>query len=184
MSVRTPSPALIVASVALLLSLTGGAVAGALITGKQIKDNSVATADVTNNSLGSVDVKNESITTGDIKNGTLRTVDFASGQLPEGAPGPAGAPGAQGAPGISGLQIVEVSSASSSSSTRQIDVSCPAGKQVIGGGAQLWNAGSDVALDESFPKDATTWRATAYEVNATGTNWHLVAHAICATVAT
>lgn len=38
MSVRIPSPALIIASVALLLSLTGGAMAGALITGKQIKD--------------------------------------------------------------------------------------------------------------------------------------------------
>jgi hypothetical protein len=28
--------------------------------------------------------------------------------------------------------------------------------------------------------DATKWRATAYEVNATASNWHVVAFAVCA----
>lgn len=115
------------------------------------RTNSVASSDITNNLVGSVDVKTESLTSTDIMNGTLHTVDFAAGQLRAGAPGPAGAGGAAGAPGISGLQIVEASSANNSASMKQIDVTCPAGKQVIGGGAHGWNARSDVALDESFP---------------------------------
>jgi hypothetical protein len=59
-------------------------------------------------------------------------------------------------------------------------VTCPAGKRLVGGGAQIWGANAEAALDESFPVDATKWRATAYEVNATASNWHLVAFAICA----
>lgn len=183
MSVRLPSPALIIASVALLLSLTGGAMAGALITGKQIKDNSVASADITNNSLGTVDVKNESLTTTDVKNGTLRKVDFAAGQLPAGAPGPAGEPGAPGTPGISGLQVVVTDSAKGSESVRGVEAVCPPGKQIIGGGATLEGLKAEVAIVSSFPKNATTWHASAHEINGTPWPWFIRAHAICATVA-
>ena len=70
-----------------------------------------------------------------------------------------------------------------SSSMKTTDVTCPAGKQVIGGGARNFNAGGDVALDESYPTSATKWQAVAYEVTPTGVNWHLQVYAICATVA-
>ena len=46
MRFRFPSPAVAIASLALLLSLTGTAVAGALITGAQIANNTVATLDL------------------------------------------------------------------------------------------------------------------------------------------
>ena len=59
-------------------------------------------------------------------------------------------------------------------------MTCPAGKRVVGGGAQVYDAAGDAALDESFPMESTRWRARAYEVNATASNWHLVAFAICA----
>lgn len=51
-----------------------GAVAATLITGAQIKDNTVA----------SVDVKDETLKSVDVKNGTLRKGDFAPGVLPRG----------------------------------------------------------------------------------------------------
>ena len=59
-------------------------------------------------------------------------------------------------------------------------MTCPAGKRVVGGGAQIYGATGDAALDESFPLDATRWHARAYEVNATGDNWYVIAYAICA----
>ncbi len=74
-------------------------------------------------------------------------------------------------------------SASNSDNVRQTEVSCPGGKQVVGGGAHIVNAAGNVALDESYPASSTKWRATAYEMNATAANWHLQAYAICATPA-
>jgi len=186
MRTRVPSPAMIVAALALLLSLTGTAVAAGLITSAQIQNNTVSNLDVKNNDLRSADVRNNTLASIDVLNGSLKAIDFAPGQLPAGPAGPAGAQGPagpQGLPGVAAIEIVSAASASSSGATRQIDVSCPAGKQVVGGGAHVWNAGGDVALDESYPSGATTWRATAYEVNATGAAWHLVSYAICASVA-
>ena len=52
----------------------------------------------------------------------------------------------------------------------------------IGGGARSFNAGGDLALDESYPA-GTKWHAATYDVNPTAVNWHLEAFAICATVA-
>jgi hypothetical protein len=186
MRIRLLSPATIIACIALLVALGGTAMAGVLITGSQIKDNTVSTLDITNGTVRSIDVKNNAITSLDILNGTLKAVDFAPGQLPvgpAGAAGPQGSPGAQGAPGLAAVEIVTVDSANSSTGVKQADATCPAGKKVIGGGAHLYGAGGDIALDESYPSSVSTWRATAWEVNATALSWHVSAFAICATVA-
>ena len=74
-------------------------------------------------------------------------------------------------------------SATDSSVAKLADVTCPAGKRVVGGGAHIWDAGGKVAFDESYPTGPATWRATAYEVVATALNWHISAYAICAAVA-
>ena len=75
------------------------------------------------------------------------------------------------------------STPSNSVNSKVANVSCPAGKQLVGGGAHIWDAGGSVALDESYPTSASSWRATAYEINATAVNWHVEAFAICAIVA-
>ena len=189
MKFRFPSPAVVIASLALLLSLTGTAVAGALITGAQIANNTVATLDLKNNDVRSIDVKNNNLTTLDVLNGTLRKVDFAPGQLqpgpagPAGPAGPEGPAGPQGAPGLAGLEIVSSTSPASSNPGRMVQASCPAGKVVVGGGGRVAFGESDVALDESFPVDANTWRVLAYELNATAAVWTLTAHAVCASAA-
>jgi hypothetical protein len=75
---------------------------------------------------------------------------------------------------------VVAESASDSSNGKFVDVHCPAGKRVVGGGAALIGASASVALDENLPLNATTWRATAFEVSA---SWSVRAYAICAVVA-
>lgn len=52
--------------VVLLTGTTGGAVAGALITGKQIKDGTVTTADIAKNTVNSNDVRKDSLNSTDI----------------------------------------------------------------------------------------------------------------------
>jgi hypothetical protein len=82
----------VVATLALLIALGGTATAAVLITGRDIKDESVTGADIRNQTLG----------TRDIKDGSLRSADFQRGQLPRGATGATGATGAQGATGGQG----------------------------------------------------------------------------------
>jgi hypothetical protein len=93
-------PVVLVAAVILALSLSGGAMAAKLITGKQIKDNSVTTADIKNGSLKSLDLS--AATIAELQNGATGPqgpagADGATG--PAGPQGPAGAAGAAGAPG-------------------------------------------------------------------------------------
>ena len=73
--------ALAILVAALLLGSTGGAVAGALITGKQIKNESVTGADIKNGSLGSVDIKNNGLLGADVLDGSLTGADVANGSL-------------------------------------------------------------------------------------------------------
>jgi hypothetical protein len=77
------SPALVVASLALLVSLTGTSVAAV----QQV---------LPRNSVGTKQVKKNAITTKKIKNGTLVRADFKRGQLPRGVRGPAGPAGQRG----------------------------------------------------------------------------------------
>ena len=116
-------------------------------------------------------------------NGQLRAVDFAPGQL---QPGPAGPAGLLPAPlvrreltGLAGVEIVTAVSVRDSDPTHAVTATCPAGKTVIGGGAHIFDASGDAALDESYPP-RPRWHARAYEINATAANWHIAAFAICA----
>ena len=86
-----PSSATVIAFIALLLAGAGSATAATLITGAQVKDNS----------LTGRDVKDGSLSTRDFKKGTLRAGSRGT-QGPQGTQGPAGAEGADGPAGPSG----------------------------------------------------------------------------------
>jgi hypothetical protein len=60
-----------VATGLVLTAGTSGAVAGAVITGKQIKNNTVTTKDVKNNNLGGIDIADGSVDTAELS-GTVR----------------------------------------------------------------------------------------------------------------
>jgi hypothetical protein len=91
---RRPSPAMVVALVALCSSLTGGAVAATLLTGKDIAKGAIAKKHL----------KADAVRSGKVKDGSLLSQDFKAGQLPAGSRGPQGLPGAKGDTGAAGAQ--------------------------------------------------------------------------------
>jgi hypothetical protein len=75
---RRPSPALVVALIALFVSLGGVSFGAAvLITGKQIKDGTVGTRDLKNNDVRGKDVRTNTLTGKDIKESRLGKVPSA-----------------------------------------------------------------------------------------------------------
>jgi hypothetical protein len=80
---RRPSPALVVACIALFLSL--GGVSYGLATGsidsREIKNNSVTSSDIRNNSIRTFDIRNDSVRGFDIRNSTIQGRDVALNTL-------------------------------------------------------------------------------------------------------
>jgi len=86
---RRPSPALVVAGIALFVVLSGSAYA----VSTQIPRQSVGTIQLRDNAVTSPKIRDSTITTSDVRNRSLLAEDFARGQLPAGpaaARGPAG----------------------------------------------------------------------------------------------
>jgi hypothetical protein len=174
-----PSPAMVVAFIALLLALGSGAYAQL-----RIPRNSVGTAQLRANAVTSPKVKPRSL---------LRS-DFRAGQLPRGPAGPAGARGATGergltgpagpagAPGAAGatnVTLVQGPMALGSSTA-----TCPAGQRATGGGGFVPDApGGDAFLFDSSPptnaQPPTAWRAQADEA-VSGLPANVQAFVVCA----
>ena len=76
---RHPSPAMVVALIALCSSLAAGATAATLITGKNIK----------NGTITQKDIKKNAVRAKQVKNGSLLAKDFKQGQLAGGGGGTA-----------------------------------------------------------------------------------------------
>jgi hypothetical protein len=80
---RLPSPALVIACVALFVSL--GGVSYGLVTGsvdsREIKNNTVRSSDVRNNTLRSKDVRNNTLRTFDIRNNEVRGFDIRNSTI-------------------------------------------------------------------------------------------------------
>jgi hypothetical protein len=87
-ALRSLSPAMVVACVALFVALTGTSVA-------------VVSA-LPKNSVGTAQLKNGAVTSVKVKAGSLKASNFATGQLPAGTAGPAGPAGPAGAAGAPG----------------------------------------------------------------------------------
>jgi hypothetical protein len=182
-----PSPALVIASIALAFALAGTGIAAVAAlplnsVGKaQLKKNAVISGKIKDGEVRSQDIANSTILTQDVRNGTLLRVDFKPNQLPTGPPGPQGP---QGPPGVSGLQRAELSTATDSGSPKVVNATCPPGKRAIGGGARVTGGGaSEVSILDSFPEaDGSRWNTRAVEVNATSASWTLTAFAVCGTV--
>lgn len=97
-SIRRPSPALVVACLALLVALGGTSVAAV----SQLARNSVGTPQLRNNAVTTPKIRNNAITTAKVRNRSLRAIDFAAGQIPQGPPGAQGAQGPAGPAGPAG----------------------------------------------------------------------------------
>jgi hypothetical protein len=82
-----PSPAMVVACVALLFAMTGAGYAAGMLGP---------------NTVGTKQLKKNAVISSKVKNRSLLAVDFKAGQLPKGAPGPQGPQGSQGPAGPAG----------------------------------------------------------------------------------
>jgi hypothetical protein len=169
---KLPSPATVIASIALLVALAGTSVA--------------AVSALPRASVGTVQLKDNAVTSRKVKNFSLVRSDFKLGQIPRGpigARGPQGPPGPAGAAGVAALERKDVLTPTSSANVKTTSAVCPTGKHVIGGGARVTGAGaSKVSINEAFPdSDGTKFNATAREVVATALTWALQVYAMCAT---
>jgi hypothetical protein len=181
-----PSPALVVALLALFVALGG---------------SSYAALQLPKGSVGAKQLRKNAVTSPKVKPGSLLLSDFRRSQRarlrgPQGPQGPQGAQGtrgekgekgdtgAQGAPGLSGYQQFDDFSAFDSTSPKSANAFCPAGMKVIGGGATINGAESNIALKGDIPRsNGSGWVATAYETAPEAGNWNVNARAICANVA-
>jgi hypothetical protein len=118
-TLQLPSPALVIAVLALVLGFTGGAVAASRITGKQIKDGSITGKDIRNDSLTGTDIKGR--------------VGGPAGR--RGPAGPAGPPGPAASGGGSGPVTYRSQSAPVQPGFDTASASCPDGMVPTGGGA-------------------------------------------------
>jgi hypothetical protein len=174
---QLPSPALVVASLALVAALAGTSVAAV----SQVPRGSVGTAQLKNGAVTSPKIRTGAVTSSDVQNGTLRRVDFRPGQLPTGAQGPQGPAGPAG---LSAREQVSAETPLTSVGPKNTSATCPAGKKVIGGGVEVGGSGRNrVTVTENKPVGDNGWEGEAFEAVATGQTWKLVVHAICANVA-
>jgi Collagen triple helix repeat (20 copies) len=159
-----PSPAMVVAFIALLLALGSGAYA-------QLR--------IPRNSVGTAQLRANAVTSPKVKPGSLLSSDFRAGQLPRGPQGPAGpagpagaagargatgergATGATGATGPAGATNVTVVQGAVASGISV--VGCPAANQRATGGGGTVAGGQVAYLFDSGPT-VTTGTPTAWQV--------------------
>ncbi len=176
---RRPSPALVIACVALGVALGGTGYATVL----QVPRNSVGTPQLRASAVTAGKLAPNAVTSAKVRNRSLLRVDFATGQLPAGPTGPPGPPGQAGPtgpPGLSGVERVETTSASNSLPAKTAFLACPTGKRLLGGGARLNPVLAQVALQQSYPDNDNIYRANAREIVVTPANWSLTVFAVCA----
>lgn len=136
---RRPSPALVIACIALLVSLGGTGYATVL----QVPRNSVGTLQLKRNAVKSSKIAPNTVRTGQVVDGSLLTADFKPGQIPQGPKGDKGDRGPVGPVGISGYEIVRTSrSIAANSVVVAVVASCPTGKKVLGGTQRVIGSGS------------------------------------------
>jgi Collagen triple helix repeat (20 copies) len=172
-----PSPAMVVAFIALLFALGGGAYA-------QLR--------IPRNSVGTAQLKRNAVTSAKVRPGSLLSSDFRAGQIPAGPPGPPGPvgergptgergpigergpAGPQGPPGATTVTVLS----SASVPTGTASVSCPPGEKATGGGGSSTNGFLVNSLPTPVTGTPTGWTAEAELAN--GSPASVEAWVICA----
>lgn len=188
----------IMASIAVFVALGGSSVAAV-----SLKRNSVGSKQVRKGAIKEAHLRGGAVTSSKVRNGSLLLTDFRAGQIPvgargaqgargpqglrgpEGAEGASGTPGEQGDPGdpgVSGLVPVFATPVATPPGMQSTSVAtCPAGKVVIGGGANT--AGNhDIQVNASYWTSSTTWTIRANNTASSGSSPTVAAVAMCAVV--
>lgn len=172
-----PSASLIVATLALVVALTGTAGATGLINGQSIKNHSItanklAKASVTTFALRPASVTPATLADGVIINNTVIAPAGPAGPAGADATPIAGPPGAPGAAGVTGAQVV---AASGVNTTFAVAV-CPDGKVAIGGG---YSVDPGIVVTSSMPSNG----GQGWRVSTGNTSTGIAVYAVCATSA-
>ena len=170
-----PSPAMVVAFIALLLALGGGAYA-------QLR--------IPRNSVGTAQLKQGAVTSAKVRNASLLRRDFRAGQLPAGPRGPAGSAGPAGERGATGERgpagpagATNVTLVLGQEQSGSSIATCPTGQRATGGGGFVAQAPAAYLYDSSPPTTAqppTAWEAQAAQVAAPNNPAMVQAYVVCA----
>jgi len=175
--VRRPSPAFVVACIALLVSLAGTSYATVL----NVPRNSVGAPQLKRNAVKPAKLAPNAVRTGHVLNGSLLAADFKPGQIPR---GPKGDKGDDGTPGVSGYELVVGRSNVTNQLFNSVAMTCPTGKKAIGGGGAT--AGGIIPGDGPYiVVDQPSVSGDGWLVQtARGTSGGsvLLGYAICATI--
>lgn len=195
-AIRSLSPATVIASIALFVSLGGvsyGVAAGS-IDSREIENNTIQTRDVRNSGLSGRDVRNGSLQGRDLRDGAVSGLDvndrslggtdladntLGDREINEPALDIQRLGGIDAARYVKNVRRVETKTANDPATPKSTPrATCPKGKKVLGGGARVVApGGTPVALSVSGPT-GNSWEASAYATAPTG-NWQLVAVAVC-----
>ncbi|HEU4973332.1 MAG TPA: hypothetical protein VFT35_15545 [Gaiellaceae bacterium] len=183
---RRPSPAMVVACLALLVALSGTGIAAAT----QVARNSVGTPQLKDSAVTNAKIRNNAVNSSKVAARSLLRSDFAPGQLPAGPIGPQGPAGPQGATGPAGpagvIGAVTVRQASinvpgSASDagiggpngfwvTRTVNVNCNSGERAMSAGTG-WSAdANDLELATVYMKPVFTGTGPVTGFTAKGAN--------------
>jgi hypothetical protein len=168
--------AVVVAVIALVLSAGAGATASLLITGKQIRNNTVTSADI----------KNRTLKAKDLSRGAKSKLRGPAGVAgPQGPAGPAGPAGPVGLPGLGGFEVVKTGVVVPGSTTRTVVSTCPAGKKALsanGGFLEAPLASLGSLLSQVTRTSDAGYEATGINLLSPLTSEDLVLEVVCATV--
>jgi len=184
--IRRPSPAVLLALCALFVSLSGTATAALMVSGNNIADGTITAKDLKRGTLGTKQLSRKTIRLLRGQQGPRGPQGAPGPQGQEGPRGPAGATGPQGPAGVSGYEVVyELSASTNSYSPKTAVAKCPAGKKVLGGGAEPSYTLADLEEEFSYPDSSggvSYWVASFSEDTPSDDWWAVYAWAICANV--
>ena len=166
---RRALPALLLTAIVLAVAFAGGAAAAKLITGKDIKNNSVTTRDIKTNTLKSTDIKNGNVAEADLS---------------------AAAKAKLNAPNVAGYEVKSQKMVVGTAGQETVFVACTKGKVAIGGVGTWGTTEFDAVIQESAPQKvigdffapadpnfADAWRITGQHNGLDATD--LTAYVIC-----
>ncbi|HEY5816256.1 MAG TPA: hypothetical protein VIS95_07940 [Solirubrobacterales bacterium] len=194
----------VISCIALFVALSGAAYAAKATLGNK----AVKTRNLANGSVSTLKLRSGAVTTLKLRNGAVTGVKIApgavgstqiangavrssalgggvvtEGKIKNGAVSQAKLSTSFNAQLLKNMQYV-VKIGVSNSEPKSETAQCPSGKEVIGGGARLLGANTQLALTESSPvvNGGGKWSAAAVEINPEAGDWSIEVIAVCAEI--
>jgi hypothetical protein len=162
-------------------AVTTGKLRNGGVTGQKIAAATIGSGQLANGSVRSGQLGGQVVTEPKIKNGAVTESKLGTGAVSSGKVAPTFL-----AQLLKNVTYVTETSENNSEEEKSVTAKCPAGKEVIGGGARInAPAKSKVAVNASYPlvdsnNGRVGWIAGGRETPEELENWQVVAYAVCA----